>query len=180
MANQRVERTSRPRRARRPLTRNVGHGREGNEMNTTVAIALISAGAALFGSSIGLIGQVINNHNTRQLQIEDVKRDKYSDLIRQMQLVNNNPSKETFEQFQSAVNMAYLFACDRVASLLNQYYKNVICGTLSQDSNAVHKKYQSDIINAMREDLGIGKQPIDDLGLIASKWVERTEVQRAK
>jgi hypothetical protein len=43
-------------------------------MNTTVAIALISAGAALFGSSIGLIGQVINNHNTRQLQIEDVKR----------------------------------------------------------------------------------------------------------
>lgn len=149
-------------------------------MNTTVAIALISAGAALFGSSIGLIGQVINNHNTRQLQIEDVKRDKYSDLIRQMQLVNNNPSKETFEQFQSAVNMAYLFACDRVASLLNQYYKNVICGTLSQDSNAVHKKYQSDIINAMREDLGIGKQPIDDLGLIASKWVEKTEVQRAK
>lgn len=151
------------------------------KLNETVAVALISTSAALFGASIGLVGQIINNNHMRQLQIEDVKRAKYSELIIQLQLVQNNPSKETFEKFQSAVNMSNLFACDQVVSLLNQYYKNIIFGHSSQGGrDATHKKYQSDIINAIRKDLGVGKQPIDDLGLLASKWVETTEVQRAK
>jgi len=77
--------------------------------------------------------------------------------------------------------MANLFACDQVVSLLNQYYKNIILGNSSQGGrDVIHKKYQSDIINAIRKDLGIGKQPIDDLGLIASKWVDTTKVERAK
>lgn len=149
---------------------------------TTIAIALISACSALFGASIGLIGQVINNYHIRQLEVENVKREKYSDLIKQMQLVFNNPSEATFSQFQSAVNIVDLFASDQVASLLNKYYKNVIVGhNPSQgDVDADHKKYQSDIINAMRKDLGIGRNTIDDLGLLASKWVDTTEVRRAK
>jgi len=56
------------------------------KLNETVAVALISTSAALFGASIGLVGQIINNNHTRQLQIEDVKREKYSDLIIQLQL----------------------------------------------------------------------------------------------
>ena len=97
----------------------------------------------------------------KQMDLSD-KRKAYSEyLIALQNYINNNQ----FTLFQEATNNMLLFASEKTAKLVNEYFANA--STLNKGSLSAneHKKAHDEIIKSMRKDLGFIKNKIGECSL---------------
>ena len=130
-------------------------------MDNTLLTALIAAGSACLGALIPSLTSYglarLNNKKELSMKTTDVQRNKYKELIAAIQAMMNNSSETNFCNLQNAVNDVLLFAGKDTAKIVSSYYHSIVelqnAGTGLNPQQ--HQKFQMDIINAMRKDLGI-------------------------
>lgn len=148
-------------------------------MDDKILIAIISAGSAIVGGLVPAIftffakkkelesnlkilkeQHSINQDNTHK----EIRRLEYAKFIEALQKERN--TQNNFSNLQDCVNRILLFADDNTASLINEYYTAICFGVMKREPllNAnQHDKYQKDIINSMRNDLGVSSKELDNI-----------------
>ena len=149
-------------------------------MDKTIYIAMISACSAIFGAFVPLVisyftkkkelensielmnKQYNNNQNTTNIEIKRREYAAFIDALQQERNTGNN-----FADFQNSVNKILLFANDKTASLINNYFIAICNAEISKQelTEDVHDESQCKIINAMRADLGVSNSYIDNIML---------------
>lgn len=143
-------------------------------MNESIQIALISAGAALLGGLIGVIGTVIVNFQNikgeRTNKKIDIKREYYIEFINSMQTFINEGTDRGFYKFQEAINKVLVIANKETAKNVNDYYKSLVQSTNDNHLNQQqHSDFQTKIINSIRKDLKSSKEDLEGVSLVQYK-----------
>lgn len=143
-------------------------------MENTLQIAIVAASSAIVGAIVPSLMSYLNQRaavrdnrkeNNRKLQTE-----KYEYFILAMQnMMNNSSNSNCFANFQNAVNQILIYADNDTAVIINEYYRRMI--ELQQQNAGLnserHKKYQGEIINSIRKNIGVSNKKLDDVYLIA-------------
>lgn len=138
-------------------------------MSELLVVGIISATAAILGSSVGLIAQLIEHKHQHKARIDDMKIKSHLDFIRAMQDFMNSSNPERFLKFQDAINVILIVAGHSVADEVNRYYKNLIDGENRKIplTEKEHTLFQSEIINRMRKDVAFSHGSINNAQLVA-------------
>lgn len=141
-------------------------------MKETIFIAIIASISALLGS---LIPTLVSYYNQKvQMKFEfrktimEKQKDVYADLMLAFQNVINANGASGMKELQESIVKASIYGDDKSAPALNKYYKELILSTNKkrEQLNAdEHAKFQKEIINGMRENLGLA--PLDYFEIIA-------------
>lgn len=138
-------------------------------MTESVFVGIISASAAILGSSVGLFAQIINNKHERKVRRNDQNTKTYQEFVNAMQLFMNNGDSAGFVEFQKAINTILITAGQSVATEVNSYYQDLVESFNSSKAlpPEKHAHYQQLIINKMRRDLGTYEDKLENVRLVA-------------
>ena len=125
---------------------------------STVTISFFSA---ILG---GFIQSWISHNFTNKEVTLDKQREAYTEYLEALQNNINKQDSMAFECFQKATNKVLLFASDKTAKLINDYFSNST--TIGEDSLTAekHQEAHDSIFKSMRDDLGLSN---DDIGICA-------------
>lgn len=141
-------------------------------MDNTLLTAIIAAASACAGALIPSLcsyyGIRKEYENDKKAKLEDIRRRVYYEYIEALQRMINDGNRENFLLLQASTNKLLLYAGSKLSSLINQYYNDLIQKTLQEEPLTLEEqtKYQTDIFNAMRKELGITKEKLDIVSLI--------------
>lgn len=141
-------------------------------MDNTILTALIAAGSACLGALIpslfSYLGKRKEYENDKKAKLEDIRKRAYSDYIEALQRMINDGNRENFLLLQANTNKLLLYAGSKLSGLINQYYNDIIQKTLQGESLTLEEqiKYQTDIFNEMRKELGITKEKLDKVSMV--------------
>lgn len=141
-------------------------------MENTILTALIAAGSACIGALIpslfSYLGKRREYKNDRKAKLEEIRRKEYNQYIEALQTMVNDGNRENFLSLQASTNRLLLFAGPKLSKLVNQYYNYVIKKALQDKpiTLAEQTKYQTDIFNAMREELCVSKKDLENVSLV--------------
>ena len=141
-------------------------------MDNTILTALIAAGSACIGALIpslfSYLGKRREYKNDRKAKLEEIRRKEYYQYIEALQNMVNDGNRDNFLSLQVSTNRLLLFAGPELSKLVNQYYNYVIDKTLRMESLTLEEqtKYQTDIFNAMRGELGVSKKDLENVSLV--------------
>lgn len=143
-------------------------------MDDTILTALIAAGSACIGALIpslfSYLGKRKEYENDKKAKLEDIRRKAYYEYIEAIQRMINAGNRENFLLLQASTNKLLLYAGSRLSGLINQYYNDIIQKTLQGESLTLKEqtKYQTDIFNEMRKELGITKEELDIVSVVSA------------
>lgn len=141
-------------------------------MDNTILTALIAAGSACIGALIPSLfsywGKQNEYENDKKAKLEDIRRKAYYEYIEALQRMINAGNRENFLLLQASTNKLLLYAGSKLSGLINQYYNDIIQKTLQGESLTLKEqtKYQTDIFNEMRKELGITKEELDIVSVV--------------
>lgn len=141
-------------------------------MDNTILTALIAAGSACIGAFIpslfSYLGKRKEYENDKKAKLEDIRKRAYSDYIEALQRMINDGNRENFLLLQANTNKLLLYAGSKLSGLINQYYNDIIQKTLQGESLTLKEqtKYQTDIFNEMRKELGITKEKLNVVSVV--------------
>ncbi len=141
-------------------------------MDNTILTALIAAGSACIGALIPSLfsywGKRNEYENDKKAKLEDIRRKAYCEYIEALQRMINAGNRENFLLLQASTNKLLLYAGSKLSGLINQYFNDVIQKTLLGESLTLEEqtKYQTDIFNEMRKELGITKEELDIVSVV--------------
>ena len=141
-------------------------------MDNTILTALIAAGSACIGALIpslfSYLGKRKEYENDKKAKMEDVRRKAYYEYIEALQTMINAGNRDNFLLLQASTNKLLLYAGSELSGLINQYYNDIIQKTLQGGPLTLEEqtKYQTDIINEMRKELGVTKEKLDKVSIV--------------
>ena len=141
-------------------------------MDTNLSTALIAAGSACLGALIPCLfsyfGKRQEFNNNRKTQLDDIRRNAFKDFIKALQTMMNDGSKNSFLTLQESVNNLLLFAGPKLSSSVNEFYTILIQRTIQGNplTEEEQTKYRTDIINAMRKEIGISDDELKKVTMI--------------
>lgn len=141
-------------------------------MDNTILTALIAAGSACIGALIPSLfsywGKRNEYENDKKAKLEDIRRKAYYEYIEALQRMINAGNRENFLLLQASTNKLLLYAGSKLSGLINQYYNDIIQKTLQSEPLTLEEqtKYQTDIFNEMRKELGITKEELDIVSVV--------------
>lgn len=140
-------------------------------MDNTILTALIAAGSACIGALIpslfSYLGKRKEYENDNKAKMEDIRRKAYYEYIEALQTMINVGNRDNFLPLQASTNKLLLYAGSELSGLINQYYNDIIQKTLTLEE---HTKYQTDIFNEMRKELGITKEKLDKVSMVRADF----------
>ena len=100
--------------------------------------------------------------------MEDIQRRTYYEYIEALQKIINSGNRDNFLLLQASTNKLLLYAGSKLSSLINQYYNDITQRSLQRKPLTLEEqtKYQTDIFNAMRKELGIAKEKLDTVSMV--------------
>ena len=123
---------------------------------------IISFFSAVLG---GFIQSWVSHNFTNKKVTLDKQREAYAEYLEALQNnINKQDDNTAFECFQKATNKVLLFASDKTAKLINDYFSD---STTIGEHNLTaeqHQQAHNDIFKSMRDDLGLSN---DDIGICA-------------
>lgn len=141
-------------------------------MDNTLLTALIAAGSACIGALIpslfSYLGKRKEYENDRKAKLEEIRRKVYNEYIDALQTMINVGNRDNFLPLQASTNKILLFAGPRLSSLVNQHYNDIVQRTLQGKPLTLeeHTRYQTDIFNAMREELGVSTEKLEKVSMV--------------
>lgn len=145
-------------------------------MDNTLLTALIAAGSACIGALIpslfSYLGKRKEYKNDRDAKLEEIRRTEYNNFIESLQTMINEGSIENFITLQACINRILLFAGPKLSALVNKYYKDLIQRTSQENPLTLEEqtRYQTDIFNAMRDELGVSTEKLDKVSMVQAKF----------
>lgn len=145
-------------------------------MDSTILTSLIAAGSACIGALIpclfSFLGKQKEYKNNQKAKMDELRRVEYKIYIEALQTMINNGTRDNFLPFQTCTNRLLLFASPDVSNKVNRFYLETVNRTL--DNNPLTKEevdeYETRIVNAMREDLGIAGELLDKVSLVRASF----------
>ena len=127
-------------------------------MDDKLLVAIVAASAALLGGIIQKGFDLISNwqktKHERFKDLRNIQKEVYWEFILAMQKFMNDKTNENFSKFQDSVNKVLLCGDNETSNIINAYFRELIKEANRQQSQSLdHKKYQTQIINAMRKHL---------------------------
>lgn len=127
-------------------------------MDDKLLVAIVAASAALLGGIIQKGFDLISNwqktKHERFKNLRNIQKEVYWEFILAMQKFMNDKTNENFSKFQDSVNKVLLYGDNETSNIINAYFRELIKEANRQQSQSLdHKKYQTQIINAMRKHL---------------------------
>ena len=127
-------------------------------MDDKLLVAIVAASAALLGGIIQKGFDLISNwqktKHERFKDLRNIQKEVYWEFILAMQKFKNDKTNENFSKFQDSVNKVLLYGDNETSNIINAYFRELIKEANRQQSQSLdHKKYQTQIINAMRKHL---------------------------
>lgn len=141
-------------------------------MDNTLLTAFIAAGAACLGalipSLLSYLGKRKEYENDKKAKLEEIRRKVYNEYIDALQAMINAGNRDNFLSLQASTNKILLFAGPILFSLVNQHYNDIVQRTLQGKPLTLeeHTRCQTDIFNAMREELGISTEKLEKVSLV--------------
>lgn len=141
-------------------------------MDHTILTAIIAAVSACVGAIIpslfSYLGKQKEYENDKKAKMEDIRRKAYYEYIEVLQTMINAGNRENFLLLQASTNKLLLFAGAKLSGLINHYYNDIIQKTLQSEPLTLEEqtRYQTDIFNEMRKELGITKEELDLVSLV--------------
>lgn len=141
-------------------------------MDNNLLTALIAAGSACLGALIpclfSYLGKKKDFENDKASKIEEIRREEYGKYIEALQTMVNDSDRDNFLLLQKSTNRILLFAGPELCKIINEYYNNLIertiqCRYLTLEEQT---KYQTEIFNAMRDELGVSTKKIKNISLV--------------
>ena len=141
-------------------------------MDNTLFTAIIAASSALMGALIPSLFSYFTRQkefeNEQKVRLEEVRREEYRLYIETLQAMINEGNRDNFLLLQESTNKLLLFAGPELCTTINEYY-NKLVETANQKrpmSLEEQTKYQTDIFNAMRKELGISTKELKKTSMI--------------
>jgi len=141
-------------------------------MDNNLLTALIAAGSACLGAFIpsffSYLGKKKEFKNDKAAKIEAIRREEYDKYIEALQIMVNNSNKDNFLLLQESTNKLLLFAGPELCTTINEYYKKLVESANQERPMSLeeHTKYQTDIFNAMRDEIGVSTERIKNISLV--------------
>lgn len=138
----------------------------------TILTAIIAAVSACVGALIpslfSYLGKRKEYENDKKAKLEDIRRRAYYEYIEALQTMINAGNRENFLLLQASTNKLMLYAGTKLSGLINQYYNDIIQKALREEHLTLEEqtKYQTDIFNEMRKELGITEENLDIVSLV--------------
>lgn len=110
----------------------------------------------------------IDYENDRTSKIDEIRRKEYYTYLEALQTMINEGTRDSFLPLQASTNRLLLFAGPKLSDLINQFSNEIITRTIQNEPFTLeeHTKYQTDIINAMREELGISSEKLEKVSMV--------------
>lgn len=131
-------------------------------MDDKLLVAIVAASAALLGGIIQKAFDLISNwqktKHERFKDLRNIQKEVYWGFILAMQKFMNDKTNENFSKFQDSVYKVLLYGDNKTSKIINTYFRELIKEANQQQLQPLnHKKYQTEIINAMRKHLEMDK-----------------------
>lgn len=130
-------------------------------MNDTILISIISAGSALFGALIPTVITYLNNKEQNKFYLKRDLLNNQKDAYKQIMVAlqdNINSDGAGFYDLQKAILLLSIYGDNNSSKAMNDYYTelvNVILQKRPSLTNEEHRKFQLDVINGIRKNLGL-------------------------
>lgn len=131
-------------------------------MKQEIYIAIIAAGSALVGSLIPTIIGYLNTLKQNKFELDrtllEKQKDIYWDLMNSLQIMINKQDNDSFVEMQKSVIKLSIYGDNTTSLALNKYYTELINSSLQLRkplTKEEHQRFQTKIINGMRENLGL-------------------------
>lgn len=131
-------------------------------MDITIKIAIISACSALIGSLIPTLISYFNNKIQNDFELKkDLRQNQkevYNDIMIALQEMINKQETETFYVLQKATIKLAIYGDNKSSKAMNKYYDEIVKSAQKKRPPLTpeeHKKHQENLINGMRENLGL-------------------------
>ena len=141
-------------------------------MDNNLLTALIAAGSACLGAFIpslfSYLGKKKEFENDKAEKIEAIRREEYGKYIEALQIMVNNSNKDNFLLLQESTNKLLLFAGPELCTTINEYYNKLVESANQKRPMSLEEqtKYQTDIFNARRKELGISTKELKKTSMI--------------
>jgi hypothetical protein len=141
-------------------------------MDNTLLTAIIAAGSACIGALIpslfSYLGKRKEYENDKKAKLEEIRRKVYNEYIDALQNMINVGNRDNFLPLQASTNKLLLFAGPKLSDLVNRHYYDIVQRTLQGNPLTLeeHTRYQTDIFNAMREELGVSTEKLDKVSMV--------------
>lgn len=138
--------------------------------------ALIAAVSACIGALIpclfSYLGKKKDYEINRNARLEEIRRKEYSDYIQSLQNMINNGDRENFLSMQASTNRLLLFSGPELSQLVNQYYDQLVSRTIQKRPLSLEEQttFQTNILNAMRAELGIAGEKLRKVSLVRATF----------
>ena len=106
--------------------------------------------------------------NDKKAKLEEIRRKVYNEYIDALQNMINVGNRDNFLPLQASTNKLLLFAGPKLSDLVNRHYYDIVQRTLQGNPLTLeeHTRYQTDIFNAMREELGVSTEKLDKVSMV--------------
>ncbi len=141
-------------------------------MDNTLLTALIAAGSACIGAFVpslfSYLGKRRDYKNDRDAKLEEIRRTEYNKYIEALQTMINDGNRDNYLPLQASTNHLLLFAGPKLSCLINQFNNEINTRTIQNKPLTLeeHTRYQTDIFNAMREELGISTEKLEKVSMV--------------
>lgn len=128
--------------------------------NVKIQVALIALVSAFLGAIVtATANYLFQQHAESKKQIREKQKEVYYNYLVALQEFKNSSNSEQFYKFQNAVNAICLYGDDKTSSFVKEHFEKLVKAAnrelIMQQSD--HTYYETEIINAMRDSLGLRK-----------------------
>lgn len=138
-----------------------------NIIDKTVLGAIIAATASVIAATIAFVGLLRQKKHESHLKQRQLQEVIYSELLLSLQAVMNskNPN-EKFEEFQKQCVKCFAHGDNHVSMHVLEYFKQLVKSANTNEplSGLAHEKYQTAIINSIRNAQGL--KPLGSISLV--------------
>jgi len=131
-------------------------------MTQTILIAMISAGAALFGALIPTVISYLNNKRQNEFELKrdllNNQKKAYISIMTALQNIISNQTHNEFKELQNAIIELSIYGDNFSSKAMNNYYIQLTNTQLKKRNHLTaeeHKQFQMQVINGIRKNLGL-------------------------
>ena len=142
-------------------------------MPSELLLAIVSASSALIGALIPTWFNYNNNLKQnkfiKERALHEKQKDVYWIVMSALQNIINDTSPANFLELQKAVLLISVYGDNETSTSMNNYYRALVesSSTMVLLNGAEHQRYQTEIINGMRQNLGL--EQLDQFEIIGYK-----------
>lgn len=141
-------------------------------MDNIVLTSIIAAAAACMGALIPSVFSYLGKKEEyvlgRLAKIDDVRRSEFAIYLDSLQRMVNESNRDNFLKLQASTNKVMLYSGPGLSNLVIDYYNTLVERTNSGRPllHNEQEEFLTEIVNAMRTELGITKAKLKRVRLI--------------